>query len=276
MRSISIAISVGFVVAGFVSACGSSRTTYARYPNASVAFDRSAQDPKALEVADKAIAAVGGADKWAKAKQLKWDQSIIHDGKEVIGGVQAWDRWNGRHHGRARREGGDLVVIRELYGDTQGAFIDTPQRMKKLEGGADEAIRSAAERWEFDTAVLFMPFLMEEPGAKLEYVEEAVDPNNNPVDIIRVSFDPKDKTRTSTYRIVVARDTGMILRYEIQKAGAGENERLGYEPTQWSEAGGIKYPGSVKNLGLATEVITYKDMTVGDPDESLYIPPPLL
>src|SRR6059058_3435116 len=91
-------------------ACGGGRTTFARYPNATVAFDRSAQDPKALAVADKALAAVGGAASWAKAKQLKWDQSILHDGKELIGGMQAWDRWNGRHKGRARREGGDLVV----------------------------------------------------------------------------------------------------------------------------------------------------------------------
>jgi hypothetical protein len=276
MRSTSIAIFVGLIISGLVGGCGGGRTTWARYPNAAIAFDRAAQDPKALEVADRALAAVGGADKWAKAKQLKWDQSITLEGKEVIGGVQAWDRWNGRHHGRARREGGDMVVIRELYGDTQGAYIDTPQRMKKLEGGAEEAIKGAAERWEFDTSVLFMPFLMQEPGTKLEYVEEAVDPNNNPVDIIKVTFDPKDMTRTATYRIVVARDSGLILRYEIQKAGAGESGRLGYEPTQWLEAGGIKYPGAVKNLGLATEVITYKDLSVGDPDESLYIPPPLM
>src|ERR1043165_565681 len=250
MRSIFIALLVGVL-----ASCGGGRTTFARYPNASIAFDRTTQDPKALEVADKAIAAVGGADKWTKAKQLKWDQSIAHDGKEIIGGMQAWDRWNGRHHGRARREGGDLVVIRELYGDTQGAYIENPenQHMKKIEGGADQALKSAAERWEFDTSILFMPFLLEEPGTKLEYVEEAVDASNNPVDILKVTFDPKDKTRTSTYRIVVNRQSGLIVRYEIAKPGAADNERLGYEPTAWAEAGGIKYPTGVKNLGLESE-----------------------
>jgi hypothetical protein len=121
-----------------------------------------------------------------------------------------------------------------------------------------------------------MPFLLEEPGTKLEYVEEAVDASNNPVDILKVSFDPKDKTRTQTYRIAVSRQTGLIVRYEIQEAGKGENERLGYEPTTWLEGGGIKYPGGVKNLGLDTETIAYKSLNVGDPDESLYIPPPLL
>jgi hypothetical protein len=169
-----------------------------------------------------------------------------------------------------------LVVIRELYGDTAGAYIDTPQRMKKIEGGANEALKAAQERWEFDTAILFMPFLLEEPGTKLEYVEEAVDAANNPVDVIKVTFDPKDKTRTSTYRIAVNRQTGLIARYEVQKAGAGEDQRLGYEPTAWLEAGGIKYPSAIKNLGLESEVVSYKDLSVGDPDEDLYIPPPLL
>lgn len=267
---------LGLILVGLL-ACGGGRTTFARYPAASVAFDRTAQDPKALEVADKALAAAGGAASWAKAKQLKWDQSIIHDGKEVIGGMQAWDRWNGRHNGRARREGGDLVVIRDIYGTTEGAYIDVPNKMmKKIDHGSDEAIASAKDRWELDTALLFMPFLLEEPGTKLEYVEEAQDEAGKPADILKVTFDPKDKTRTSTYRIAVSRETGLIERYEIQKAGKGEDEKLGYAPTAWLESGGIKYPSQVKNLGLETETVAYKDLTVGEPDENLYIPPPLL
>lgn len=268
---------VGLVLVG-LAACGGGRTTFARYPNASLAFDRTGQDPKALEVADKALAAAGGAASWAKAKQLKWDQSIVHDGKEVIGGMQAWDRWNGRHQGRARREGGDLVVIREIYGTTEGAYIDTPKAlaMKKISGGSEQAIAAAKEHWEFDTAVLFMPFLLEEPGTKLEYVEETTGDDGKPADVLKVTFDPKDKTRTATYRIAVNRETGLIERYEIQKAGASEDQRLGYAPTAWLESGGIKYPSTIKNLGLETEIVSYKDLSVGDPDENLYIPPPLL
>lgn len=275
MRITSL-IFVATVAVG-AAACGSSRTTYARYPQAAATFDRAAQDPKALEIADKLIAAAGGADKWSKAKQLKWDESITMDGKELVTGSQAWDRWNGRHNARARRdEDSHIVVIRELYGDVANAYLDNGQRMKKLDNGADQAIKTATERWEFDTAVLFMPFLLEEPGTKLEYVEELQDENGQPADIIKVTFDPTDKTRGSSYRIAVSRETNQVVRFEIQKPGGAENERLGYAVTEWLDAGGMKYPAKLENLGLKGEVITFKGLSAGDPDEDLYIPPPLL
>src|SRR3990172_5154126 len=87
----------------FLVACGPGRTTFARYPGAAPAFDRSASDPKALAIADKVLAAAGGADKWNAAKQVRWSESVMNDGKEAVAGEQAWDRWNGRHHGRRRR-----------------------------------------------------------------------------------------------------------------------------------------------------------------------------
>src|SRR4051794_32848537 len=90
-------------------ACGPGRSTFARHPGASVTFDRASQDSKALEIADKVVAASGGAAAWSAAKQLRWSQVISQDGKELLAGEQAWDRWNGRAYGRARREGGDMV-----------------------------------------------------------------------------------------------------------------------------------------------------------------------
>ena len=40
--------------------CGAGRTTFALYPSASAAFDRAGSDPKAVEIADRVIAAAGG------------------------------------------------------------------------------------------------------------------------------------------------------------------------------------------------------------------------
>lgn len=254
---------------------GSSRTTFARYPGAAVTFDRTAQDPKAVEIADKVVAAVGGADKWNTAKQLRWAQSVTHDGKEVVGGEQAWDRWNGRHWGRARREGGDIVVMRSIYEEDGKVFMDKQDRLRKIEGGANEAIASAKERWEFDTALLFMPFLMVEPGTKLEHAGESQSEDGKPQDVLKVTFDPKDRTRTAVYFVAVDRETNMISRIEVQKAGKAETERLGYVVTQWSD-GPFKYPAQVQNLGLKSEVVSFKDVKISDPDEDLWTAPPML
>lgn len=268
--------SIVFAVAALVTAvaCGPGRTTFARYPGASVEFDRVAQDAKALEIADRVIAAAGGAERWAAAKQLRWSQSVTQDGKEIIGGEQAWDRWNGRHHGRARREGGDLVVMRGIYDESGHAFVDREHRLRRIEGGAAQAIAVAKERWEFDTAILFMPFLLEEPGTKLAYAGEMQSDDGKTLDVLTVTFDPKDKTRLATYQVAVDRETNLIARIEIQNPGKGENERLGYALGQWLEGGGLKFPGTVQNIGYASEVVTFKDLSVsGDPDDTLFVPP---
>jgi hypothetical protein len=256
-----------------LAACGPGRTTFARYPGAAPNFDRTAQDPKALEIADKVIAASGGAASWSGAKQLRWHQTITQDGKDVLSGEQAWDRWNGRAYGRAKRPEGDMVIMRPVYEPGGHAFIDNGQRMKEVDGGKAEMLSRAKERWEFDTGVLFMPFLLEEPGTKLEYAGEALGDDGKPRDVLKVSFDAKDVSRKTKYQVVINRDTNLIERIEIQMPGKSEDERLGYAITGWIEANGMKLPGTLENLGLKGEVLTYKDVTVGEPDDTLYIPP---
>ena len=267
-----------FMTVLLAAACGPGRTTYARYPGAPAAFDRTTQDQKAMEIADKVLAAAGGADKWTAAKQLRWSQSITHDGKEVLGGEQAWDRWNGRQWARARREGGDMIVMRPLYEAGGHAFIENPEtkNLKKIDGGATEAIQAASERFDFDTAVMFMPFLLQEPGTKLSYAGEAQGDNEKIYDVLAVTFDANDPSRTSKFQIAIDRDTHMIARFEIQKKGRAENERLGYAVKEWQDAGGMKYPSTVQNIGLASEVVTYKDLKASAPEEDLFIPPPLM
>jgi hypothetical protein len=262
-----------------LSACGPGRTTFARYPGAPVAFERTAQDPKALELADKVLAAAGGAAPWSTAKQLRWSQSVTHDGKEIVGGEQAWDRWNGRAHGRARREGGDIIVMRSLTDEKDAwVFMENPENkhLRKIEGGSADAIKTATERWQFDTALLFMPWLLEEPGTKLELAGEAQSDDGKPQQVLKVTFDSKDANRAgTTYFVVVDTATNMIARIEIQKAGKAENERLGYSLSGWLEAGGMKYPGSVQNLGFQSEVVTFKDLTISEPEDIYFVPPPM-
>jgi hypothetical protein len=264
---------VGLLLSLVVS-CGPGRTTFARYPGGTAAFDRT-QDSMAIAVADHAIAAAGGLPAWQSAKQLRWSQSITQDGKVVIEGEQAWDRWNGRHHARAKHgKQGDIVVMRDLYEDKSWVFMDPGEghRMKRIAGGSDEATAAAKERWEFDTAILFMPFLLEEPGTKLTYVGEQDTDDGKKVDVLKVMFDPADHTRGATYQIAVGKD-GLVSRIEIQKPGKSENEMLGYSVTKWMDGGGIKVPATIENLGLKGEVVTFAGLTIGAPDDTLFEPP---
>lgn len=251
-----------------IASCGPSRTTMLRYPNAPAAFDKAGSEPKAVEIADKVIAATGPMDKWNAVKQLRWGETIKNDGKTVIDGEEGWDRWNARHYGRLIREEGDVVVHRMLYSEELAAWGEQPGKRVKLEDAqAQQAAKVAAERWQFDSAVLSMPWLMEEPGTKLKYGGQAKGDNDVTLDIIIVTFDPNDKARLGTsFQVDVDPTTNTIARVEVVKPAGN----IGYKLSGWKEVAGLKFPTTLNNIGLPSEVITFHDIAVADPEEELY------
>jgi hypothetical protein len=265
-------LAVHLVLVAVLGACGPGRTTFATYPSGATAYDRAASDPKALEIADRVVAAAGGQERWAAARQIRWTQSVTKDGVSIEF-EEAWDRWNGRHYQRLRTPAGDLVVMRHIYESSGTAFGESGRNRASL--GKEEierAMAAARERWSFDTAVLLLPFLLQAPGSKLELSGEFAEEGQPTYDVLKLTFDAKDPTRTSTYYAMVNRETHQIQRIEIVKAGDPDTKRLGYRVEGWVEAGGLKLGTVFKNIGVAGEVITFSKITTGEPDESLYVP----
>ena len=275
-------------------ACGPGRSTFARSPAAATTFDRAGADPKALAVADRVVAAAGGAERWNQVKQLTWSESFTSDDKVVLAFDEAWDRWNGRQNERlhnaanktysvetshnptqsTRTGEGDVVVMRKLYEAGGGAFVDTGHGLQALPAPETQrAIATASERWHLDTAILCMPFLLEEPGTKLEYAGEVVvEEGKPPLDDLKVTLDPKDPSRNSTYHVMVNRETNLIERLDVVPPGQPDTKRIAYHLSQWVDVKGLKFATRYENIGVKGESITFKDLTAGDPDDSLYVP----
>lgn len=260
---------LALAVLALICACAPGRSTFQRYPNATPTFDRTKSDPKAVELADKVLAAAGGMDKWNTVKQLRWSEQVSNDGKVVIDGEEAWDRWNARHYGRVFGDHGDVVIKRDLYGERQEAWAEQPgdKRARLSPKEAEQATKIAAERWQFDTAALCMPFLLEEPGSHLAYGGQ-VQGESGPLEVITLTFDPNDTARAGTsYQVGIDPATSTIAQLAVMKASGN----LGYKLSAWKDVNGMKFPTVFNNLGLATEVITVKNIEIGDPEASLYV-----
>jgi hypothetical protein len=168
MHSLWIAV---VIVASLLGCGGPARTSYAQYPGAPPAFDRAAAAPDAVALADKVIAAAGGAEKWARAKQIGWKQAVIRDGQPTASGAQVWDRWNARHWARVdQKEGAGVVVMYEIYGDFASGYMEGKSGIRQLLPGVDriDAVKMARKAWQRDATVTCLPFLLTEPGVKLE------------------------------------------------------------------------------------------------------------
>jgi len=255
-----------------LAACGSSRSTYARYPGAPAAFDRAGSDPKALEIAEKVFTASGGPAHWEKAKQIRWKQTITSDGKVTVDGEEAWDRWNARHHGRLKRGESDVVVGYELYGKFSMGYAEEGRKKEILDDESrQKAIKVAKDAFNVDTSVLTLQFLLLEPGATLKYIGPAKDDGGNEnYDDIQATF--ADPLRSGLeFHAVVDRTTNLIHRIEILKAGT--TQKIGYSLKDWTTVGGLKFAASRTNLGYSGETIAIKEIKVSDPDDDLFIAP---
>ena len=266
--AMTIRLSLAFAL--ITTACGPGQSAPATAPGAAAAFDPSASDPKAVAVADKVYAAAGGAA-WEKVKQIRWTEVVTNDGNPTASGEQAWDRWGGRHHGRLSTEQGDIIVMHELYGDSRSAFID---KNRMPDDDTDKAVKRALERWNFDTAGLCLQFLVKAPGVKLSYGGEKQDDAGQPtLEEIKITFDPKDSARdATTWYAIVDKATSVISRIELVQPGKPDTARIGYQLLDWVTVDGMKFPTKLQNIGLKSEVIVFKDIKVGDPEEDLYVP----
>ena len=252
-----------------LAACAPARTSIARYPTAAPAFDRTASDAKAVELADKVVAAAGGFDKWNAVKQIRWSETDTNDGKVTFDGEHGWDRWNARQYGRMIGDHGDVVIHHELYGEHDDAYGESGGKREELgEKDKPNAMKQALERWQYDTAALCMPFLLEEVGSHLTYVGQAAGDNGQPMEVIKIEFDPKDKARTGTsYQVDIDPATNVIARIEVVKPGGN----IGYKVGGWTDVKGMKFPSTMNNIGLPGEVISFKKVDIGEPEDSLYV-----
>jgi hypothetical protein len=256
-----------------LAACGSSRSTHASYPGAPAAFDKAASEPKAVEIAEKMYAAAGGPGNWEKTKQIRWKQIATADGKVAYQLEEAWDRWNARHHARLAQGGGqDIVVGYEVYGDKSMGYV---QQGRKKQGLDDEsrtkAVAKAKSAFNEHTGTLLVQFLVLEPGAKLAYVGPAKDDKNNEnYDEIMLTFGDPARSNLE-FHVIVDRTTNLPQRVEMLKTGT--TEKVGFTLADWTTVNGLKIATSRTNLGYAAETTAIKDITVGGPEDELYIAP---
>jgi len=255
--------------------CPKPRTNAATQPMPA-AFDPAASDAKALELADAGLAALGGYDKWTKLKELQFSAKYSLDGQLKLWAIHQWDRWNGRHNLKmvdlASLVSGkpDDMVVREVRYD----LFDTSRKPWATYDGkdimredADKAAADARTRLNIDGYLFTLTYRMRDPGVhlaatgavKIEGLCEACETIKLTYDQIvgkdiwTVSFDP-------TTKLPVA------IGQEIPGKGL-----IGYKIDGWQDAGGLKWPVKLQNLGLAGETWEFGNVAVGEPDDYDYM-----
>lgn len=258
--------------------CPKPRSSAATQPMAA-GYVAPASDPKALEMVDAALAKLGGAAAWETLKELQF--TIKYKDAEVTKAQfqHTWDRWNGRHYfvtpvPNSEEPGETMLqeVKHDLFDRDAKPWAAVNGVVAGTRDQANDMAKIATQRLTEDLYFLALPYKMKDPGVKLTVDNAQITVEGSTTvcvpscTSIKISFDPA--VGKDVWYANFNNDTKELQAVEKQVGGG----RIGYEVSNWVEAGGLKWPTRFQNLGLKAEVIEYSEVEVGSPEDTTYMP----
>lgn len=192
------------------------------------------RDPKAVQVAESLIEAMGGSAAREQARYLQYAFLVVTpDGAYRTRRYHLWDTWEGRYRYESRPDGGDVQLVLFNVNTKQGDVYLNGEKASGEE--AAKALEGAYGAFINDSYWLMMPWKWLDPGVNLKYGgEEEYD--SQMCDVVELSFEQVGLTPGDVYRGYVSRESGLMIRwtYTLQSGREGDWQ------WQYADAGGIR------------------------------------
>ena len=187
-------------------------------------------DPKALELADRLMEALGG--------QAAWD--AVHFVRFRFAGFRnhSWDKWTGRHRVEFTNRSGEHWIVIQNLNTRQGRVWKDGQELSGEE--ATKGVEAGYGTWINDTYWLFMPYKLRDPGVTLEHAG-TVSEDGATYDKIALSFDNVGLTPGDRYWVFVNQANHRIEKWEYLLQGR-EPPPAVRTWEGWEEHGGLWFP----------------------------------
>ena len=234
------------------------------------ALSGAAQDPRAVNVAEAMITAMGGKAGWEKARFLRFDFTVVRDGKKLASFSHWWDRYDGRY----RVEGVDPKTGPwKAYFNVQtrqGEFFVNGTR---AEGETKEkGLENAYGRFINDTYWLLAPWKVFDPGVNLEYIGEVLTAAGQKCDEIKLSFEGVGLTPKDVYWMDIDRSTRLLDQWKYVLNGASDPPTV-VAWKEWRRFGPIELSTS-KPMASKPVEIRFENVSVSEtPDDASLTPP---
>lgn len=190
-------------------------------------FNLANSDAKAIEIADKVMAANGGRAAWDATRHLQWN---FFGRRDLM-----WDKQTGRVRIESPK---DSTIYLLNVNDDSG---------KVMRGGVEmtqpDSIKKYVERgkslWINDSYWLVFPFKLKDSGVTLKYIGQDSTENGNLGDIIQLTFAEVGDTPENRYLAYVS-PQGMITQWDFYSKADDDKARFA---TPWM---GYKTYGEIK------------------------------
>jgi hypothetical protein len=210
-----------------------------------------AADEKAQKVADQLMEALGGRDRWDRARFIHFTFTRQGKGLNIT-----WDRYDGRYRLEATNDAGvPFVVVMNLKTRQGSASLDG----RSLEGAElSEYLNRASRMWAGETYWLLMPYKLDDPGVSKTYAGEET-AGNVVYDKIHLSFEKVGFTPADEFTVYVNRSTHLVDRWQFKLESGFEGD---FQWSNWQRFGGILL--ATERTGAKGEKIVFSDIIVTD------------
>ena len=164
-------------------------------------FNQAASDPKAIELADEVMRAMGGRDSWDKTKYIAWNFFGIRD--------LIWDKSSGDVRIEIPNDRLEIIVnINSLEGKVrkEGELLENADSLEKY-------LEMGKNIWINDSYWLVMPFKLKDSGVTLKYLGEDVTESGDSADVVVLTFQNVGHTPQNKYHVFIDKTTKLVSQW---------------------------------------------------------------
>lgn len=236
---------------------------------------RAESDPRAVAVAERMMAAMGGRETFENARLLRFDFAPERDGKTISTYHHWWDRHTGRYRLEGKtREGEPFRALFDV--NTKEGQVWTGRN--RLEGEEEtKFLEWAYGRFINDTYWIMMPWKWLDPGVNLAYEgEKEID--GTVYEVVKLTFDAGvGLTSADQYWGYVSKESNLMERwaYVLQddEGNTGTGEPSVWIWNDWKETSvGVKLSTLKRKVAGDSEVairFAVAEMAADAPEERL-------
>lgn len=214
-------------------------------------FNLAESDPRAIEIADEVMQALGGRQNWDRTRFLSW--SFFN------GDDQVWDKWTGRF--RWQRD--SIVVLMNVETMEGDAWVS--DTLVTDDASRQDLLQSGYRNWINSSYWLLMPFKLKDSGTTLQYMGEGTMEDGRAAEILSLTFQDVGLTPQNRYEVFVDKESMLVGQWSYFPDAGDAEPGFTLPWSNWQQHGavllsadrGTRNNGSVLAL---TNVGVYQDL----------------
>jgi hypothetical protein len=206
-------------------------------------FNENDSDLKAIEIADKVMASMGGRKNWDNTHFLCWN---FFGSRQLI-----WDKWTGDVRIESYRDSIQYIVnINTMKGraSVKGKEVTDPDSLTQL-------LDHARRIWINDSYWLIMPYKLKDSGVTLKYLREDTTQEGIDSDVLQLTFNKVGVTPENKYEVWVDKESSMVRQWAYYRYDTLQEPGFVTPWQDWERKGTVMLSGNRGDKGSLSDIM---------------------